>query len=154
MTIRRLRSAAWAGAFILALTAGFSCDALNPAFVGQLGGDAGTVGPAPTGSIVLILNNQTPRRVALSYDLELSRAGQQTIVQADGSLVTGSGYWTATFDCDTSALILTGLAFIDGEDEEELPLAVNQFRRPALQCGSVVFVNVPLLGSPTADLLP
>lgn len=157
MTTSVVRSAAWAVLCALAVT-GVSCDALNPAFVGQLGGDAGNVGPAPTGSIVLIFNNQTNRQLALNYELELLRAGQGMVTQTDGYLRTGPGYWTATFDCDTSAILLTGISILDatGDDDVavDIELAVNEFRRPALQCGSVIFVNVPLIGSPTADLLP
>lgn len=154
MTLKRPRTVAWMSVFFLALPH-FSCDTLNPAFLGQLGGDAGTVSPAPTGSIVLVFNNQTARRMALTYDVELSVPGEAAMTQTENALVTDTGYWTATFDCNTSAIMLTGIVPMDGEDiDEGLTLAVNEFRRPALQCGSVVFVNLPLLGSPTADLLP
>jgi hypothetical protein len=152
------RYAGWAALCVLAVT-GVSCDILNPSFVGQLGGDAGNTGPSPTGSIVLIFNNQTTQRLALNYDLELSRAGEGVVTQTGSSLVTSTGYWTATFDCDTTGIILTGISIVSDTGDDtggttDIALAVNEFRRPALQCGSVVFVNMPLIGSPTADLLP
>jgi len=155
MTIKGcLRTAAWASVFALAVTA-FSCDALNPALVGQLGGNASTAGPAPTGSIVLIFNNQTARWLSLNYNLEISQAGRPTVLQEEHTLVVAPGaYWTVTFDCNTSAAILESITPVGTDDDDGMALAVNEFRRPALQCGSVIFVNVPLLGSPTADLLP
>jgi len=156
MTIRSLRSAAWAGLILLAV-AGLSCDALNPAFVGQLGGNVAVAGPEPTGSIVLVFNNQRAELLALSYDLEVSRPGEAAQTVTDGFLQAQNGYWTATFDCNVTAITLTGISEAGTTTQPAnggLTLAVNEFRRPALVCGSVVFVNVPLVGSPTADLLP
>lgn len=152
MKIRVMQTAAWAGVCCLALAA-MSCDALNPALVGQLGGDAGTAGPTPTGSIVLLFNNQRNQSMALNYNLEtiLPGGGQTT---GSGIVVSPKGYFAVTLDCNTSAVILAGIVPVDSPDADPIPLAVNEFRRPALQCGSVISVNLPFLGSPTADLLP
>ncbi|HOA73304.1 MAG TPA: hypothetical protein PL151_12105 [Phycisphaerae bacterium] len=151
MSIRPLPYAGWAGALILAFSS-LSCDALNPALVGDLGGDAGSVGRGPTGSVVLVLNNQTSQELALQFDVKYTRAGEATTTQEAEFTAPAGGWWTMTLDCDTSAVILKQVAPVGGDDG--IPVAVNEFRRPALQCGSVIFVNVPLLGSPTADLLP
>lgn len=154
MTITRgLRSVAWASAFLLAAVS-FSCDALNPELVGQLGGDAGNAGPAPTGSIVLLFNNQTAQVLSLRYNVEFIRPGESAVLQQDSTATVSQGYFATTYDCDTSAIILNDIVAEGGEDDNTLPLSVSELRRPALQCGSVVFVNVPLLGSPTVDLLP
>lgn len=160
MKLSLVRTAGWAAVCILIL-AGVSCDALNPAFVAQLGGDAGTAGPAPTGSIVLLVNNQTGRRVLVDYQLEITQAGGGQIAQTGSTPVPAAGYWAWTFDCDTVAVSLTSLSFLGtatqpGDDTVTavIPLAVSRFSRPALQCGSVIFLNIPLIGSPTADLLP
>lgn len=160
MNISPVRSAGWAAACILTL-AGIGCDALNPAFVTQLGGDAGASGPAPTGSIVLVLNNQTGQPIALTYDQETVQPGGETLLQEDAYLVVPVTYWTTTFDCNTTSVTLKSIDLLGTSGTLDptnaagsLPFAANTLTRPALQCGSVIFVNVPLIGSPTADLLP
>ncbi len=164
MTIRLLRSAALAGLLIVSVLACTSCDALNPAFVSQIGGSSGAAGPEPTGSIVLVFNNQRAQRFALSYDLTINRAGEQTVTASGGALEAETGYWTATFDCNTTAITLRGVVPISSSSATQpasqpstgtsLGLDGVEFSRPALQCGSVLFVNLPLVGSPTVDLFP
>jgi hypothetical protein len=153
MSIPRYLTAVLAALAVLALLGFASCDALNPALVGQLGGNTGGSGPEPTGSIILAINNQRPNPVEVSYSYEM--------IQPGGGVVTGSvtggapiGTWGFTFDCNTSQIAIASIAnVIGGTAAEPEPLEIT-FQRPALQCGSVIFINVPAFGSPTADLLP
>ncbi len=66
MKIRLAQTAVWAVACSCLTLGLISCDVLNPALVGQLGGDAGNTGPTPTGSIIVVFNNQTPQRLTLN----------------------------------------------------------------------------------------
>lgn len=159
MKIQALRAAAFAAVCCLSLAA-LSCDALNPALVGQLGGDAGSVNVDPTGSIVIVFNNQTNQEMALRYEADVIRPGGGTEIQPTTFTVAPASWWATTLDCYTSSVTLIGISTAVGATQPSdisptiIPIAANTFTRPALQCGSVIFVNLPLIGSPTADLLP
>lgn len=162
MTTRLLRSAAWAGLVIVSVLACTSCDMLNPAFVAQIGGNAGAAGPDPTGSIVVVFNNQRTQLVGLDHSVESSPPGEQT--RTHNSIIgpVPTGFWTVTYDCNTTKITInkvvpaTQISTTQPDQGlgESLGLDGMEFARPALQCGAVLFVNVPLVGPPTADLVP
>jgi len=143
MTARPLRSAAGAGLIALILLAAHGCDTLNPAFVSQLGGSAARSGPQPTGSILTVINNQTPSQVLLSYDQEVQRPGEGLVIYSGGFAVPAGTYFVFSSDCTTDGIVFTSLT-VGGV---AVPLAVNEFRAPALQCGSIVYVTIQGVGA-------
>lgn len=164
MFILRSCIAVRVAACITVMMAGLSCDALNPSFVNQLGGNANVVSPKLAGSIVVVFNNQRSTPLQLSYETEITRPGDSAVTLGGGNIIPDSnlndppepGYFAVTLDCNTTMIKITGIGQI-GSDEGgagSLALASNEFRAPALQCGSVLFVNVPIFGSPTAELVP
>jgi hypothetical protein len=158
----RLRCAVITAAGAAVLLANLSCDALNPTFVNELGGNAIRSTPSPTGSIVIVFNNQRLLRLTMTYDLEMTVPGLAPQQITGATLSTDTGYWTATLDCYTTSIKITSITAAGTSASQPstqpsvagLTLATNTFAPPALQCGSVLFVIVPLLGSPTAELVP
>ncbi len=157
MITQRLRLAVCTGVAALLLVAATSCDVLNPGLVNDLGGDASASGPQPTGSILVVFSNQRGIPLSLSYTTIATRAGASyTKVHTTN---TDGGVWAMSHDCDTNSVAITGIASNGGsttqpsDGSSDLELAIT-FEKPRLTCGSVIFVSVPLLGSPTADLLP
>lgn len=158
MIIRTLRFALWAGGITLLLVAGISCDVLNPALVGDLGGNTTTTGPQPNGSVVVAFRNQRGIPLTLNYTFETTRAGAvTTTTQNFNNSGASMSLWAISHDCNTTKISITGISAGSSTDggtgTADLPLAIT-FEKPNLTCGSVVFVNVPLVGSPTAELLP
>lgn len=143
MTARRIRSAAGAGLIALTVLTAHGCDVLNPAFVNQLGGSAARSGPQPTGSILVVVNNQTTSQIQLNYDQEVRRAGEGVVIYSGGFAIPAGTYFVFSSDCSTTGIIFTSLT-VGGVD---VALAVNEFRAPALQCGSIVYVTIQGVGA-------
>lgn len=155
MTIRHLRKAALAGCLALLIVAGTSCDVLNPALVGDLGGNPVNAGPQPGGSILVVLSNQRSTIITLNFDYEVVRSGGG-VYTSESFINAPAGNWPTALDCDTTTINITGIegeAAVDTQTGEALEL-VRTFERPDLQCGSVVFVTVPAIGPATAEIFP
>jgi hypothetical protein len=94
----------------------------------------------------------------LSYTYDTNAPGG-TLTSTDQSVTNAGGHPVMiTHDCNTTRIAITGLA---GGTSTSQP-ATSQpstgftatFQPPNLQCGSVIFVNVPILGTPTATVVP
>jgi hypothetical protein len=165
MMTRFLRLAAWVGCASLILTAGTSCDVLNPSLVNDLTGTASTSGPQPTGSILVAFNNQRGVALTLNYTVERNHSG--TVTTSTEKFGNSGGIWAVSYDCDTTKVAITGISTTSSSNSTDTTdttdtsdtstttsLALSMtFEPPALECGSVIYVNVPLLGSPTAEIV-
>ena len=160
-TSLRLRCAVVAALSAVVLLADLSCDALNPTFVNQLGGNANAATPSPTGSIVVALNNQRGIPMILSYEIENTQPNG-VLKTSTFNLTSNGGLFMLTHDCNTSKITLTGLAGATVSGTASTQPATSQpagaisgtFAPPKLQCGSVIFVNVPLIGLATVSIVP
>jgi hypothetical protein len=165
MNIRCLRFAVRAAVCVVLAAAGLSCDALNPTFVNQIGGAAVQSVPEPNGSIAVVFNNQRPTSATLAYTITTTPPSGTSITTTVADTNLGGYPLIATYDCNTTKIAITGVSLATTTQPSTtqtsdttttgVPVALTAtFQAPNLQCGSVIFVNIPILGSPTVSIVP
>ncbi|MCL2330729.1 MAG: hypothetical protein FWC56_05455 [Phycisphaerae bacterium] len=151
MSTPRLR---YAVLTVLTLAIGVMAVSCNPTFVDYWGLDPIPHLPDPTGSIVVVVNNQLPIRVVVETTTVHTPPGQSTTV-SKFSIGMGTGWWASTDDCNISSIKINSISAetLDGNSQPIESFSPIEFRQPALQCGAVIFVNIPFTGVPTTELV-
>lgn len=131
------------------------CDILAPSFVDQLTGNAVPAGTEVSGSVLVVLNNLTPTGAILSYTYDLDVAGSSAVTTHTLTQTTSAGnYFVMSLPCPLARLAFTSLSLAGGSGTAP-PVPTTQqtgstgptlptadYLPPALECGSVFFVNV------------
>lgn len=116
------------------LLGGLAC---NPEFVANLGGDPTNASGGVSGSILIVVNNQTAADVELSMTINRTNAGEATTTGTQ-TITVPQGYVIFSDDCSVRSITIDSLT-VGGAD---VGLAANTFAPPALRCGSILFVTV------------
>ena len=161
MSTPRLRYAMLTVLALAIVGGSVSCDGLlSPEFRDYLGLDVVAGMPVPTGSIVILVNNQWPFGMVVDATVLHTPPGKSPETHSTSIGVGGMRWFAVTYDCNTGSTSIDAL-FVEVIDEngeitlEEIEsFAPIEFKPPALKCGSVILVNIPFIGSPTATLVP